>query len=53
MSQNRYATISVPRDVKDRLKVIIASTALAKEITLRTKDRDFEPISERLDVKFI
>jgi len=35
------------------LDLIIASTALAKEITLLTKDRDFEPISERLDVKFI
>jgi predicted nucleic acid-binding protein len=35
------------------LDLIIASTALAKEITLLTKDRDFESILERLDVKFI
>jgi predicted nucleic acid-binding protein len=48
-----YDYVKIKGRSMNDLDLIIASTALAKEITLLTKDRDFEPILERLDVKFI
>ena len=48
-----YDYVKIKGQSMNDLDLIIASTALAKEITLLTKDRDFEPISERVDVKFI
>lgn len=48
-----YDYVKSEGQVMSDLDLIIASTALAGRFTLLTKDRDFEPISERLKIKFV